>query len=101
MYTMQFSYQNEAAGLSSADGMLTAKDAKDAKGVGKGVGDGAVGADRHYYPTRSRSAPAISSNIPAQSSGCFCRNSRIVGYHGLSLRSKSHRQSGTKGNATQ
>ena len=48
----------------------------------------------------SRSATLISSNTPAQSPGCVCRNSRIVGYHGLSLRSSSQRQSGTNGSAT-
>src|SRR5205823_8363870 len=33
-------------------------------------------------PTRSRSAASISTNTAAQSPRTFCRNSRIVGYHG-------------------
>jgi len=38
---------------------------------------------------------------PDQSPGALCRNSRAVGYQGLSSRSMSHRQSGTNGNKTQ
>ena len=31
----------------------------------------------------------------------FCLNNRAVGYHGESLRSNNHRQSGLNGNSTQ
>ena len=42
----------------------------------------------------SRKAAATSSRTAAQAPIFFCRNSRIVGYHGLSVRPKSQRQSG-------
>ena len=67
-----------------------------------------VGLDKRAFerpPTDScykqlRSADSNSPNTLDQSPSNFCRNSRIVGYQGLSVRSKSQRQSGTKGKAT-
>ena len=43
----------------------------------------------------------ISLNGTDQSPGDFCRNSRMLEYHGLSLRPRIQRQSITAGNATQ
>src|SRR5688572_12466333 len=50
--------------------------------------------------SRCRRAAAISWKTDSQSPRCFWRNRRIVGYQGLSLRSRSQRQSGMKGKAT-
>ncbi len=44
-------------------------------------------------------ASAILSNTCCHSSSLRCRNSRMVGYHGLSSRSSSQRQSGANGRA--
>ncbi len=47
------------------------------------------------------SACTIRWNTSSQSPHCRCRNKRAVGYHGLSSRSSSQRQSGTKVTNTQ
>src|SRR5687768_6953643 len=52
--------------------------------------------------TKARSAAATSATTgdhPLR--GAACRNSRIVGYHGESVRSRSQRQSGADGSMTQ
>src|SRR5471030_582209 len=43
----------------------------------------------------------ISAKTPAQSPSVFCRNNFMLGYHGLSLRPRNQRQSGTCFKATQ
>src|SRR4029077_18844801 len=50
--------------------------------------------------TSLRSSPSISAKAGSQQLHSTWRNRRRVGYQGLSLRSSSHRQSGTYRNAT-
>ena len=47
-----------------------------------------------------KTAWAIRSKTASQSPGVACRNSRMVGYQGLSLRSSIQRQSPTVDNGT-
>ena len=56
---------------------------------------------RWMKESRWHNAFRISWKTPCQFPRSRCRNSRIVGYQGLSLRSSSQRQSGAKGSATQ
>src|SRR5215469_14390794 len=50
--------------------------------------------------TVSQSAARSAATGAAQSPGAVCRNSRAVGYHGLSERSLNQRQSGLNGSST-
>src|SRR3569833_1434810 len=49
------------------------------------------------FPARFDKAAATFSIVEAQSPGRGCRNRRMDGYHGVSLRSTDHRQSGPYG----
>ena len=53
------------------------------------------------FHASARSSAVTRSNSSGQSPGVRCLNSRMVGYHGLSSRSMSQRQSGTDCSATQ
>src|SRR5262245_59868246 len=48
-------------------------------------------------PSAAITSAMTSDHLPA----CVCRNNRIVGYHTLSCRPSSHRQSGNAGSSTQ
>src|SRR5262249_33143734 len=48
-----------------------------------------------HYASSCLKVPAIRRKTPSQSPSASWRNSRIVGYHGLSSRAVIHRQSGT------
>jgi hypothetical protein len=64
-------------------------------------GTDAGAATNHGRPlARARSSVAIRANTPAQSPGLVWRNSRNVGYHGVSSRSLNQRLSAANGSAT-
>src|SRR5437763_886115 len=52
-------------------------------------------------PIMERSSPVTRSITPVQLPNCCCRNSRALGYQGLSVRSNSQRQSALYGNRIQ
>jgi hypothetical protein len=73
---------------------LTANNASGQRTVVNAIANGLSAAVRETGENQIETRIAIRVSRPAQSRGDFHRNSRIVGYHELSLRPSSHRQTG-------